>query len=160
MFLPVCQVASSVVKYSCIVSYSSQGVPANCLLSLTIIELYARRSQILSGCLVVTSAMKVLKHITHSSIDVICLRGTFSVDVASTSIMVGCGTPSLAGSSSCSSMNSLRQTFLASFLGIGGECGPMEIAWPVSALVGINADRSDILFGVTVVVETLALRMC
>ena len=64
------------------VSYSSQGVPANCLLALTIIELYARRSLVLSGCLVVTSAMKVLKHITHSSIDVICLRGTFGVDGA------------------------------------------------------------------------------
>ena len=54
-------------------------------------------------------------------------------------------------------MNSLRQTFLASFFGIGGECGPMEIAWPVSALVGevINADKSDILLGVTVVVAVI-----
>ena len=112
-----------------------------------------------SGYLVDTRAMNVLKHMTHSSIDVICLRGAFGVDGANTSIRVGCGTPSLAGSNSCSSINSLRQTFSASFFGIGGECGPIEIAW-LASLVGdvVNTDRgtcNDTLLGVDVTPEVV-----
>ena len=52
----------------------------------------------------------------------------------STSSMVGLGVVSLEGNSLRSSMNSPLHTLSASFLGIGGDLGPMDTT-AVEALV-------------------------
>lgn len=54
----------------------------------------------------------------------------------STSKKVGSGIPSLAGSNSCSSINSFLHIFCASFRGMGGEGGPTAIASVVTLLAG------------------------
>ena len=59
----------------------------------------------------------------------------------STSIRVGCGTPKQAGSRSFRSMYSLRQILFVSFLGIGGQWGPIDTAGLGSSLDGF--ERKD-----------------
>ena len=75
-----------------------------------------------------STAVYALKHATHSLIDVILISGTIGRFEESMSISVGCGTPSHMGSKSLRSMYSLRQALFASFLVIGGECGPIDTA--------------------------------
>jgi hypothetical protein len=90
----------------------------------------------------VSTGMYALKQVTHSLIDVILFSGVLGRFDVSTSISVGCGTPRRAGSKST---YSLRQNLLASFLGIGGECGPIETATLGSSLVvfGSKNTRGD-----------------
>ena len=58
---------------------------------------------------------------------------------------MGRGTPKRAGNKSLKSTYSLCQILFASFLGIGGECGPIDIAKPASSLDGFerNNDSGD-----------------
>ena len=56
-------------------SYSSYGSPSNSALALTIT---AYKSLTCSGCLTAVLAMNELKHITHSSIVLICFVGASS----------------------------------------------------------------------------------
>ena len=85
-------------------------------------------------------AKNELKHITHSSMELICFTGGFGVDGARTSSNVGWGIPRRDGNKSLSSINSLHHIFSANFFGIGGECGPTESAWFVSSLATFEGD--------------------
>lgn len=124
-------------------SYSSHGSPSNSLLALTITELYANKSLTRSGFFIALMVMNELKHITHSSIVLICFTGGFPLAGAKTSNSVGWGMPRRDGSNSPSSINSFRHILSASFFGTGGEWGPTESACIVSSLIADDADGSE-----------------
>lgn len=119
-------------------SYSIHGDPSKSWLALTMDELYASRSLTCSGVRMATTLTSVLKHSTHSSMQVMFFFGLTFSDCSRASRIVGPGAPSRAGSSSCNSMYSPRQIFSAIFSGMGGETGPTEIALFVCGLSGSN----------------------
>ena len=75
------------------VPQSNHGVPSKSLPALTMINEYASNSFVYSGCHMVSTAVYTLKHITHSSIDVISFSVALGQFKEGMLISVGCGTP-------------------------------------------------------------------
>ena len=109
-------------------SYSSHSISLYSMLALTIMELYASRSALRSGSRMMTMAVKMLKHSTHSWIDAMrFLDRTLSV-LLNKSKTMGSGAPNWDGSSSHKSIYSPLQMRSAAFFGTKGKQGPMLLA--------------------------------
>lgn len=113
----------------------------------------------------VSTTVYALKHITHSSIDMILFSFALGQFEKSMSISVGCGTPSCVGSKSLRSTYLLPQILFASFLGIGRECGPIDTVWLGPSLFclwttddnGVCKDRSGLKLELVVIMLAVPL---